>query len=71
MISDRFYAYVLVRFGKTKEDLLTDMNEKINHSNLYRKAYNEEIDKDMINKNTLYQKDYIYDERGMVQEKLL
>lgn len=71
IISDRFYAYVLVRFGKTKEDLLTDMNEKINHSNLYRKAYNEEIDKDMIKKNTLYQKDYIYDERGMVQEKLV
>ena len=71
LIADRFYAYVLIKYGKTKTDLLDDINAKINHSNLYREEYNKEIDKDMlISDNPLYQKDYIYDERGMIKEKL-
>ena len=71
LIADRFYAYVLIKYGKTKTDLLDDINAKINHSNLYREEYNKEIDKDMLTSdNPLYQKDYIYDERGMIKEKL-
>ena len=70
MIADRFYAYVLIRYGKTKRDLLNYLNDSINHSNLYREEYNKEIDKALVIKDKIHQRDYVYDERGTLERKL-
>ena len=62
-VQNKFYAYILIKYGKTKEEILKDLNKIINVNNLYKKILNKEVkeeEKLEISKNLTTLPEYYY-----------